>query len=113
MFRIWLYWLWDRLFAKLYKVLRLERLGFGRPQSLVQRLMTKDGLNIEPNIHMMDPKKCHPDNVAKHAGINGYAGHNGANGGVSVNGKRKALHQKKKWSEHHQSSLSVPGRDYK
>ena len=97
MFRIWLYWLWDRLFAKLHKVLRLEQLGFGRPQSLIQRLLTKDGLNVEPNINIMDPNIFHPDFVAKHAGSNGYAGHN---------------YQQKKWSEHQQSSLSVPGLVY-
>ena len=104
MLRIWLYWLWDRLFAKLYKLLRLERIGFGRPQTLVERLMTKDGLNIEPDINMVDPNMFHPDIVGNYTGHNG---HNGYNGGAAVNGKRK-----NKWSEQRQSTLSVPGNIY-
>ena len=99
--------MWDRLFAKLYKLLRLERIGFGRPQTLVERLLTKDGLNIEPDINMVDQNMFHPDIVEKYTGHNGHNGHNGYNGGGAVNGKRK-----NKWSEQRQSNLSVPGNIY-
>ena len=90
--------MWDSLFAKLYKLLRLERIGFGRPQTLGERLLTTYGLNIEPAINMVDLNMFHQDIVGK------YNGHNGYNGGVAMNGKRK-----NKWSELRQSNLSVPG----
>ena len=97
------------MFAKLYKVLRLERLGFGRPRNFVSSLLTnKAGLTREPEIHVLGPSLA--GSAGGHRSSNGYAGHDGRNGYHMGYGKRKQLRDLTKWLELHQDSLNLSGR---
>ena len=105
--------MWDLLFRKLYKVLKLERIGLVHPQTQVERILTKEGLNREGSVSTVDP-----DIIRKYTGYNGqngyseyngYNGHPEHNGGVVKKGKTKDFQQLQKYNGLQLSRLSLPG----
>ena len=105
--RIWIYWLWDQLFAWMYRVLRLERIGFGKPRSRVDILLSKQELKDQVTaISTLEREMFYGDLHKKYNGTLDQTWHNRGRGRKNANGNLDYL---KRWQALHHSSLSVPG----